>query len=65
MTLENIDDTSKHSEAKKIKLEMEMRSKEYDDRRKQLELCKKCWMVAYTGDGWYCPLPYCGRDFNA
>lgn len=35
--------------------------KEYDERRKQLELCKKCWMVTYTGSGWYCPLPYCGR----
>lgn len=53
------------SEPTKKKIDMEEAkriSEEYEHRRKQFEMCKKCCMATYTGTGWYCPLPYCGRD---
>lgn len=59
--MENQNEESRSERIENIKEEAEKRSKEYEDRYKQLETCKKCWMVTYTGSGWYCPLPYCGR----
>ena len=59
--MENLNDMQKSDRMKRIKEEADRRTKEYEERCKQLEKCKKCWMVTYTGSGWYCPLPYCGR----
>lgn len=36
-------------------------TKQYVDRKQQIDKCKKCWMATYTGSVWYCPLPYCER----
>lgn len=59
--MENLNDLPRSERMKRIKEEADRKTREYDDYRKQLEMCKKCWMVTYTGSGWYCPLPYCGR----
>lgn len=59
--MENPNDVSRSERMAKIKEEADRRTKEYEAQCKQLEMCKKCWMVTYTGSGWYCPLPYCGR----
>ena len=61
METENLKYMPRSERMRIIKEEADKRAKEYDEQRKQLEMCKKCWMVTYTGDGWYCPLPYCGR----
>ena len=53
------------SEPTKKKIDMEEAkriSEEYEHMRKQFEMCKRCWMSTYTGNGWYCPLPYCERE---
>lgn len=52
------------SRAERMKIlneQAEARAREYEERKRQLEICKRCWMATYTGNGWYCPLPYCGR----
>ena len=59
--MESLNSLPRSERMKIIEEEAEKRSKEYEDMRKQFETCKKCWMVTYTGNGWYCPLPYCGR----
>lgn len=49
--MENINDLPRSERMRIIKEEADKRTKEYEAQRKQLELCKKCWMVTYTGDG--------------
>lgn len=41
--------------------EMKRKAKEFNDKQKQFIKCTKCQWVTFTGSGWYCPLPYCGR----
>lgn len=60
--MENLNDLPRSERMKLIKQRAEELEKEYESQRKQLETCKKCWMATYTGNGWYCPLPYCGRE---
>lgn len=58
---DELKELSRTERMKAIKERAEELEKEYDSQRKQIETCKKCWMVTYTGSVWYCPLPYCGR----